>query len=179
MYVLSVITAVAAFVLAAVWAVVGLAGLVGKLPGNRWVGVRTRETIRSQDAWTLAHRVAAPGFLAGAAALTLGGLLALFNSWGFLYALGGLVLGLLAVSVLSGIAVRAAQTVPAPEGEGGCSSDCCSGGGTDAAPTGCSDNRPDDGSGDPAADCGESSCGSCSLRGMCLPESQAGSGAVH
>lgn len=150
-YVVSVIAAALAFALAALWAFVGVAGLAGKLPGNRWAGVRTKETVGSREAWELAHRVAAPGFLGGAVALTLGGLLALTAPWGFLYALGGLVLGALAVSVVSGIAVRAAQTIPSPEGEGGCSSECCSGG--------------------DAADCGQASCGSCALSGMCLPES--------
>lgn len=172
-YAVSVIAAVLVFVLAAVWLFVGVAGLTGTLPGNRWVGVRTKETIASKDAWTLAHRVAAPGFLGGALALILGGLLSLFATGGVFYALGGLVLGLLAVSVVSGVAIRAAQTVPAPDdAAAGCSSDCCS---SDTAGTAPEQSCAAE-AGEPAAECGESSCGSCALSGMCLPETQAGSG---
>ncbi|MFC0316081.1 SdpI family protein [Gordonia phosphorivorans] len=170
MYAASLIVAVLAFALAALWAVVGVAGLLQKFPGNRWVGVRTPETIRSEQAWILAHRVAAPGFLGGAVAAALGGALALVNSWGFLYALGGLILGLLAISVVSGVAVRAAEAVAEPVESGGCSSGCCS----PAAETD-ETGLDDEGAAAAAADCGQSSCGSCALSGMCLPESQAGS----
>ncbi|MFZ2510172.1 MAG: SdpI family protein [Gordonia sp. (in: high G+C Gram-positive bacteria)] len=167
MYAASVIAAVVAFVLAALWAGVGIAGLLGRLPGNRWIGVRSKATRASQDAWDLAHRVAAPGFLFGSLALILGGALALTTEWGFLFALGGLAIGLLAVSVVSGVAVRAAQRVPAPEGAGGCSSDCCSGGTVAAEQDSCAANSEAQN----AADCGESSCGSCALSGMCESES--------
>ncbi len=168
-YAASLIVAVLAFALAALWIVVGAAGLAQKLPGNRWVGVRTPETIRSERAWVLAHRVAAPGFLGGGVAAALGGALALVNSWGFLYALAGILLGLLAISVVSGVAVRAAETVAEPVESSGCSSDCCSSTPDDAA-------EPDAaGEAAAAADCGESSCGSCALSGMCLPQSEAAS----
>ncbi len=177
MYVASLIAAVAAFALAVVWAVTGLAGLAGKLPGNRWTGVRTKATRESEQAWILAQRVAAPGYLGGAVALTLGGVLALVNHWGFLFALGGLLLGLLAVSVVSGIAVRAAQAlVDANAPAGGCSSGCCSDapadGGAAEAATGCHGDSATDAHAAAAADCGESSCGSCALSDMCLPDDQ-------
>lgn len=167
MHAASVIAAVVAFALAALWAAVGIAGLAGRLPGNRWIGVRTKATRASKDAWDLAHRVAAPGFLFGSLVLILGGALALTNEWGFLFVLGALVVGLLAVSVVSGVAVRAADTVPAPEGTGGCSSDCCSGTAPEADPSpGCTAPAAPN-----AADCGESSCGSCALSGLCESES--------
>lgn len=173
-YVVSMIAAIVVFAIAAVWAAVGVTGLLGRFPGNRWVGVRTTETVATEEAWILAHRVAAPGFLGGAVALTLGGLLSLVNRWGLLYALGGLLLGVLAVSVVSGVAVRAAQSIAAPES--GCTSGCCSGGDDAAeAAAGCAEES----SPDPAADCGQSSCGSCTLAGMCLPESAGRSSAGH
>jgi hypothetical protein len=189
MYVTSLIAAVAAFALAVVWAVTGVAGLTGTLPGNRWTGVRTKATRESEQAWRLAQRVAAPGYLAGAAALVLGGLLALVYRWGFLFALGGLILGLLALSVVSGVAVRAAQAVvDANAPAGGCSSDCCSSTADDAggATGGCAaesgaaeSGAAEPGAADPhaaaAADCGETSCGSCALNGMCLPGGQTAS----
>lgn len=179
-YVLSLIAAIVVFAIAALWAVAGVAGLLGRLPGNRWVGVRTAATRRSEEAWNLAQRIAAPGFLGGAVACAFGGLAALTSRWGFLYALAGFVVGLLALSLLSGVAVRAAQAVaPAAEQGAGCTSGCCSGGDDASA-----EDRPDrtgesagagaatagaDADAAAAADCGESSCGSCKLRGMCLP----------
>lgn len=171
-YVVSMIAAIVVFVIAALWAAVGVAGLLGRFPGNRWAGVRTKETLRSEEAWVLAHRVAAPGFLGGAVALVLGGLLSLSNRWGFLYAFAGLLVGLLAVSVVSGVAVRAAQGVPAPP-SGGCTSGCCSGGDGAAPATTAGGCAGEASAADPAADCGQSSCGSCALSGMCLPETHA------
>ncbi|AVL99142.1 hypothetical protein C6V83_01360 [Gordonia iterans] len=178
-YVLSLIAAIVVFAIAALWAVAGVAGLLGRLPGNRWVGVRTAETRRSEEAWNLAQRIAAPGFLGGAVACAFGGLAAFTSRWGFLYALAGFVVGLLALSVLSGVAVRAAQAVaPSAEQGAGCTGGCCSGGDAATAEdraggTGESTGPGDaTGSGDAhaaAADCGESSCGSCKLSGMCLP----------
>ena len=44
MNVVSILLSVPALVVAVVWAVVGVTGLIGRLPGNRWVGVRTPET---------------------------------------------------------------------------------------------------------------------------------------
>ncbi|MFT3716537.1 MAG: SdpI family protein [Gordonia sp. (in: high G+C Gram-positive bacteria)] len=167
MHTVSLAAAVIAFAIAALWAVTGVAGLLGRLPGNRWIGVRTPETGRTPETWTLAQRVAAPGYLGGAVAAFLGGALALSGRWGFLFALGGLVLGALAVSVCSGVAVRAAAAA-APAEESGCTSGCCSG---DDAAT--SDSCADDPSARvDGAECGESSCGSCALNGMCTPESQ-------
>lgn len=179
-YVASLIAAIVAFAIAALWAVTGIAGLVGKLPGNSWTGVRSPATRKSEPAWHLAQKVAAPGYLAGAVSLTFGGILALVNRWGFLFALGGLVVGFLAVAVVSGIAVKAADAAVAAEApaDSGCSSGCCSGGDAQALrePQGADGELQGAGAdGDAeaaaAADCGESSCGSCALSGMCLPES--------
>lgn len=50
---------------------VGSAGLTGRLPPNRWAGVRTPAAMSCDEAFTLANRVAGP------AILTSGGLLVL------------------------------------------------------------------------------------------------------
>lgn len=166
-FAVSVVAATVVFAVAALWSLTGIAGLAGRLPRNRWAGVRTDATMASDTAWTLAQRIASPGYLGGALVLLLGGLLALFNDYGFAYALAALVLGLLAVAVVGGVAVRATDALPAETG--GCSSGCCSGGdqpaGGDAS--GCA---PAGESADPAADCGASSCGSCALNGLCTSE---------
>jgi len=44
---------------------VGFAGLLGRLPRNRWAGVRTPSSLASDHAFTLANRVAGPAVLAG------------------------------------------------------------------------------------------------------------------
>lgn len=63
-------------------ALVGILGLTARLPRNRWAGVRTPTSLVSDDAFTVANRVAGPGIvvsgvlvgLAGAAVAGLEGL---------------------------------------------------------------------------------------------------------
>jgi len=50
---------------------VGFAGLLGRLPRNRWAGVRTPSSLASDHAFTLANRVAGPAVLAGGTLLLL------------------------------------------------------------------------------------------------------------
>ncbi|WP_439030873.1 SdpI family protein [Gordonia terrae] len=156
---LPVAVAVLLFVLAGLWVVVGIRGLRGSLPRNRWAGVRSGETMRSDEAFRVANRVAAPGTLGASAILVLGGIatLAVSSGWAPVFGLVALVVALAVIGLVSGIAVRAAATVPADDE--GCS--CCSGG--DAHDHGPADKDPSD----PASDCGTSSCGACSLRGVC------------
>jgi SdpI/YhfL family protein len=55
---------------------VGVLGARSRLPRNRWVGIRTPATLRSEPAFTLAHRVGAvPAAAAGVIALVGGALL--------------------------------------------------------------------------------------------------------
>ena len=55
---------------------VGVLGARSRLPRNRWVGIRTPATLRSEPAFTLAHRVGAvPAAAAGVVALAGGALL--------------------------------------------------------------------------------------------------------
>ncbi len=57
------IVAVLLFVLALVVGAVGVAALTGKLPRNRWAGVRTPDALRDDEAFALANKVAAPSML--------------------------------------------------------------------------------------------------------------------
>lgn len=166
------IVAVAVFVLALVWIVVGVAGLRGTLRRNRWLGVRSEATLSSETAFALANKVAAPGTLGAAGILVAGGVLTLGvdSSWSFLFGLGGLVVAFVLVGAVSGYAVRAARWAETEDSDHNCS--CCSGGDSGAAAEG--HEHADPVTGTPAADaaaaadCGESSCGSCTLRGACL-----------
>lgn len=163
---LSIVVAVLLLALAGLWAVVGVRGLRGSLERNRWFGVRADETMRSEEAFRVANRVAAPGMLGSSAILALGAVasLAVDSAWWILFAGVALVAALVIVGLVSGLAVRAAATVPVEEA--GCS--CCSGheegAGHEHTPTG--GETPSD----PAADCGTSSCGACSLKGICSGE---------
>ncbi|WP_026918104.1 SdpI family protein [Gordonia shandongensis] len=163
MAIASIVVSVVALVLAAVWLGVGVAGLTGTLRRNRWVGVRSVETMRSEEAFALAGRVAGPGFVGASVILAVAGALGVaFDRWGFLFALFGIVVALLVISAIGTMAIAAARTVP-PTDEGGCG--CCSGGAETASTCGSSADADQ-----AAADCGESSCGSCALSGMCLAE---------
>ena len=58
-------------------AFVGLLGRLGRLPRNRLAGVRTPATLRSDRAFEVGNRVAAPAVIAGGVAAMVGGLVAL------------------------------------------------------------------------------------------------------
>ncbi|MGC4934430.1 SdpI family protein [Gordonia sp. DT30] len=168
MSVVSLVVAVCVFVLALVWAAVGVAGLRGTLRRNRWLGVRSTETLASEEAFRLANRVAAPGTLGAAVILVAGGLLTLGveGTWRFLFGLGALIAALVVVGVVSGYGVRASRWATDADSDAGCG--CCSGAHSH-------DSAPDSGpAADPgpaaAADCGESSCASCTLRGVCAAD---------
>ena len=178
--------------LALVIAGTGVAALVGMLPGNGVLGVRTPETRRSPEAWELANRAAGPAFLGSGLVLLLGALaLGLIGGW-----VGGLVVvvsvvGSLALLSVAGLAGARAAAIWAAAEDGdqagcGCGPDGCGGhSGTNAADTGCADGSADSPAGacsptdegpsapgDPAADCGVTGgCGSCALQGMCETES--------
>ncbi len=121
---------------------VGWGGLLGwreRLPRDRGAGVRTSATLRSDEAFRLANKVAGlptiaagvVGLLGGAAALAMPSTSGLLTA-----ALVGLVglFGLLAAGGVLGH--RAAQTVPAPPEEpavpAGCTGCACGSGGCSA-----------------------------------------------
>lgn len=177
MSVVSIVVAICAFVLAALWAVVGVLGLRGALGRNRWFGVRADSTMRSADAFRVANRVAAPGTLGAAVILAAGGILTLVvdSGWSIVFGLAALFAGVVLVGAVSGYAVHAADSVPDPGGDDGCG--CCSGddhggvAGTGIDPAGidhaAGTSRADSQAPTPASDCGTDSCASCTLRGIC------------
>ncbi|MFN3601110.1 MAG: SdpI family protein [Dietzia sp.] len=179
-----VVVVVLLVALALVVGVTGLLGLLGRLPGNGVLGVRTPETRRSPEAWTLANRAAGPGFLVSSLMLLLGALgVGLIGGW-----VGGLVvvvallgsLALLSVAGLAGSRAAALWEAAQDEDQDGCG--CGSEGGCGGHSAGDSDTSGAPGAGscadspadpaDPAADCGVTGgCGSCALQGMCESES--------
>lgn len=164
----SVVVAIVGFALAVGWFGVGVAGLTGRLQRNRWVGVRSDDTMRSAKAFAVANRAAAPGMLAAALMTAIGaGLgLAVGGLWGIVFTVAAVVVSLLVVGIVSGIGIRAASVVPREDDDSGCGAGCCSG--ADQATTCADEHTPD--ADDPASDCGQASCGSCALSGMCTSE---------
>jgi uncharacterized membrane protein len=108
---------------------VSLLGWRRRLPRNRFAGVRTPATLRSDAAFVAANRVAAPPVLAAGAVCAAGGSLALGadgSALAVIVAVAGIgAVGLLLAGGLLGHRVAAA--IPAPAG--GCADCTCSGAG--------------------------------------------------
>ena len=112
---------------------VGILGWQRRLPRNRFAGIRTPATLRSDDAFSAANRVAAPTVVAAGAVCAAGGALALSADGAALAVIvavaGTGAVGLLLAGGLLGH--RVASAVPPPTG--GCAGCACSGGGCTAA----------------------------------------------
>jgi uncharacterized membrane protein len=107
--------------------IVGLLGWRRRLPRNRFAGIRTPATLRSEAAFRAANRVAAPPVLAAGAVSAVGGVLAFGTGGPALVAIVGVTgagaIGLLIAGGLLGH--RVATTVPPPAGGcAGCSCTC-------------------------------------------------------
>ena len=116
-------------VLGAALLFIGWRGLRGQLPPNRYVGVRTPATLRSEEAFELGNRAAAPAMLAGGAIAVLAGvsepLLGTMFSAVLVAVLG--IAGAFALMVIGGVfGDRAAEALPEPVAAGGCTG--CPGG---------------------------------------------------
>ncbi|GAB2634399.1 SdpI family protein [Prescottella soli] len=72
-----VILAVVLFIAAVALGALGVAGLTGRLKRNRWAGVRTPQSLRDDETFALANKVAAPTMLAAAGVLVIGGVAAI------------------------------------------------------------------------------------------------------
>ncbi|WP_328389357.1 SdpI family protein [Nocardia sp. NBC_00416] len=119
--------AILLFVLAVVALTTGVLGLIGRLPGNRYLGVHTEAALRDEAAFRAANRVAAPALIAGAALLSAGGLvvLAAGGFTGGLVAVGVLVIALFTIGSGATAGARAAEAVAPPEpATGGCGGSC-------------------------------------------------------
>lgn len=96
---------------------VGGFGLRGRLPRNRWAGVRTAATMRSDETFTVANQVAgAPLLASGAVAVVVGLLTAVMPTTASLLIV--LIVGLagtLALALVGGaLGHRAAAAIPEP-----------------------------------------------------------------
>ncbi|WP_199428849.1 SdpI family protein [Qaidamihabitans albus] len=124
---------VVALIPAVLGVLVGWGGFLGwreRLPRDRGTGVRTAATLRSDEAFRVANRVAglptlvagAVGLLSGAAALLMPGV------WGtFAAVVVGLIGMVLLVAGGGVLGHRAASAVPAPSEPAGCSGCACGG----------------------------------------------------
>jgi uncharacterized membrane protein len=107
---------------------VGLLGWQRRLPRNRFAGIRTPATLRSEAAFSAANRVAAPPVLAAGAVCTAGGALALGTGGAALVVIVGVTaagtVGLLLAGGLLGHRVAAAMPPP----RASCAGCTCTGG---------------------------------------------------
>ncbi|MGC0366717.1 hypothetical protein ABH922_004701 [Rhodococcus sp. 27YEA15] len=112
-----IVVAVVLFVLALAVGGVAVAGLIGKLPRNRWAGVRTEDSLRSEETFALANKVAAPTMLAASGVLVIGGVaaLALGGLLGVAVAIIAVVAAVLTAGVGGSIGARAARCPPTGE----------------------------------------------------------------
>ncbi|GAB3486949.1 SdpI family protein [Amycolatopsis cihanbeyliensis] len=115
---------------------IGWGGYLGwreRLPTDRSAGVRTSATLRSEEAFRLANKVAGLPTLAGGAVGVLGGVAAFFvpNTVGTVVVAAIGLLGMFGLLVGGGVlGHRAALAVPAPAAPtGGCAGCACGTGG--------------------------------------------------
>ncbi|MCP2159952.1 SdpI family protein [Williamsia serinedens] len=124
-------------VLAVVVLVVGALGVTRRLPRNRFVGIRTPVTLRSDDAFRATHAVAGPGLLGAGLIAALGAVLGLAagSVTGTVFAAVAVVAALVIVGAAASFGLRAAMRVPDADDE--------------------------------ESSCGTGGCGSCVLAGAC------------
>ncbi|APE11194.1 hypothetical protein BO226_19965 [Rhodococcus sp. 2G] len=119
------IVAVLLFVLVLVVGAVGVAALTGKLPRNRWAGVRTPDALRDDEAFALANKVAAPSMLGSAVLLALGGVasLTLPTVAGIIAVVVTVMAALITAGAGGSVAARVAAATK-PEETAGCGTSC-------------------------------------------------------
>lgn len=122
------ILAVVALALALVFGVSGVLGTTRRLPRNRWLGVRSAETMGSDEKFQLANRVAGPGLICAAAVLLMGAVLAIFlgGPVGVIIAVAAIAVGVGLAGVIGSLGVRAAAAMPDPASDCGVSGGCTS-----------------------------------------------------
>jgi hypothetical protein len=111
---------------------VGLLGHRERLRRNRFLGVRTAATLRGEDTFRLANKVAAPPTVVAGLVGVLGGLAALLmpTTGGLVAAVVIATAGLLAITAGAGVlGHRAALALPEPKAEvpAGCAGCQCGG----------------------------------------------------
>ncbi|NLE81020.1 MAG: SdpI family protein [Rhodococcus sp.] len=119
------IVSVVLLVLAVVLGGVAVAGFTERLPRNRWAGVRTPETMRDDETFALANKVAAPTVMASAVLLVIGSVAATLVDGALgLAAVGVSIVAAVITTAMGGVlGARTAAAMPAPD-TGGCGSSC-------------------------------------------------------
>nr|WP_296776970.1 SdpI family protein [Rhodococcus sp. (in: high G+C Gram-positive bacteria)] len=123
-----IVVSILLFVLALVVGSVAAMSLTGKLPRNRWAGVRTAESMRDDETFTMANKVAGPTNAAAALLLLVGGAAGLMLTG--VFSVVAVVVCLVAAFVTAGIGgsigARAAAAAKPAEEAGGCGHSCIS-----------------------------------------------------
>ncbi|QBJ96466.1 SdpI family protein [Rhodococcus sp. ABRD24] len=115
-----VIVALVLFVAAVALAGLGIAAVAGRLPRNRWAGVRTPQSLRDDETFALANKVAAPSMLGGAGVLAIGGVATLIlpTVAGVIAAIVVVVAALFTVAAGGTLGSKVAGAVPDTSGCG-------------------------------------------------------------
>ncbi len=109
------LVAIALLALALGLAVVGLAGVLERLPRNRWIGLRTAAVREDDESWRIGHRAAGAALIAAAGPPLLLGVALIaappekLEDWLIILIVAGLITG-----GLLALAVRQAQTALTP-----------------------------------------------------------------
>ncbi|MBB4969317.1 SdpI family protein [Saccharothrix violaceirubra] len=126
---MNIVLLVVSALVGAAFVAIGALGLRGLLHRNRFFGVRTKATLRDDETFALANRIAGvPTIVAGAVALVTAAAIAAKPETALVIGLVGLV-GTLVIAGAGGVlGHRAAEAMPepTPAGCGGCA---CAGGG--------------------------------------------------
>ncbi|GAB2998162.1 hypothetical protein GCM10027184_62050 [Saccharothrix stipae] len=111
------------------FATVGFLGVRGRLHRNRFFGVRTKATLRDDETFALANKIAGvPNVTAGAIALVAAVAAAVNPALTLVIGLVGLVGSVVVASAGGVLGHRAADALPEPE-PAGCGGCACSGAG--------------------------------------------------
>lgn len=106
---------------------VAVLGARGRLPRNRWVGVRTPITLASEEAFALANRVAAVPLVAAGGVALVGGLVTLAGPVGAvsIVVVAVAVVGTVVLGAVGGMAgQRAAASLQEPVAPAACEGVC-------------------------------------------------------
>ncbi|MDH6680121.1 putative membrane protein [Rhodococcus sp. LBL1] len=118
-----VIVAVVLFIAAVALGALGVAGLTGRLKRNRWAGVRTPQSLRDDETFALANKVAAPTMLAAAGVLVIGGVAAILFD-GVLPIVAVLVAALAALFTVAAGGTLGSKAAGALPDTSGCGTSC-------------------------------------------------------
>lgn len=116
--------AIVLIVLAVLLVALATVGLLGKLPRNRWLGIRTEATLRDDATFRAANQVAAPTQVAGGIALLLGGITSFKfdGAAGIIVIIVALVAALVLLALGASLGIRTAAAMP--DDTGACGSSC-------------------------------------------------------